>query len=181
LAAVVAGLQGFRPVNGRSQVERLDIAGRAITLVNDSYNANPDSVRAAIDMLAELPAPRWLLLGDMGEVGEQGPEFHHEVGAYAHQRGIEAFWTAGALARHAALAYASTAAVAVGPAGVQHHADTAALVAALQQAQTWPAAASVLVKGSRFMKLEQALAVLRASARPLHPSTPDTGGPVHAA
>jgi murE/murF fusion protein len=182
LAAVVAGLQGFRPVNGRSQVERLDIAGRALTLVNDSYNANPDSVRAAIDMLAELPAPRWLLLGDMGEVGEQGPEFHHEVGAYAHQRGIEAFWTAGALARHAALAYADSADAAAGPAGSQHHhADTAALVAALRQAQTWPVAASVLVKGSRFMKMEQALAVLRASARPLHPSTPDTGGPVHAA
>ena len=63
--------------------------GRAVTLVDDSYNANPDSVRAAIDVLAGLPGPRWLVLGDMGEVGDQGPAFHAEVGAYAQQRGIE--------------------------------------------------------------------------------------------
>jgi murE/murF fusion protein len=178
LAAVVAGLQGFRPVDGRSQVERLDMADgagvRAVTLVNDSYNANPDSVRAAIDMLAELPAPRWLLLGDMGEVGEQGPEFHQEVGAYARERGIEAVWTAGTLAAHTAQACSAAAA--------RHHADTAALVAALRE-QPWPAAASVLVKGSRFMKMEQALAVLRAAARPAasHNNTTTTGGPAHAA
>ncbi|MFM2068912.1 MAG: hypothetical protein RLZZ584_3821 [Pseudomonadota bacterium] len=183
LAAVVAGLQGFRPVNGRSQVERLDLATGAgvcaVTLVNDSYNANPDSVRAAIDMLAELPAPRWLLLGDMGEVGEQGPEFHQEVGAYARERGIEAVWTAGTLAVHAAQACG---------AAVHHHADTATLVAALR-AQAWPAAASVLVKGSRFMKMEQALAVLRAAAvtgavparAPSNNNNTTTGGPAHAA
>jgi UDP-N-acetylmuramoyl-tripeptide--D-alanyl-D-alanine ligase len=56
-------------------------AGRAVTLVDDSYNANPDSVLAAIDVLAALPGPRWLVLGDMGEVGDQGPAFHAEVGA----------------------------------------------------------------------------------------------------
>jgi UDP-N-acetylmuramoyl-tripeptide--D-alanyl-D-alanine ligase len=164
LAAVVAGLQGFRPVNGRSQVERLGLPHGAVTLVNDSYNANPDSVRAAIDMLAELPAPRWLLLGDMGEVGEQGPEFHREVGLYAREQGIEFFWAAGELAAHAASAYdaagQSPDAVAT---LARHHADTTALVAALR-ADVWPAAASVLVKGSRFMKMEQALAVLRAGA-----------------
>jgi murE/murF fusion protein len=180
LADVVAGLQGFRPVNGRSQVERLALPTGAITLVNDSYNANPDSVRAAIDLLAELPAPRWLLLGDMGEVGEQGPEFHQEVGAYARERGIDALWTAGTLAAHAAQACGAAA---------THHADTTALVAALGS-QPWPAAASVLVKGSRFMKMEQALAVLRtaavtsaAPARDLASSNNNitTGGPVHAA
>jgi murE/murF fusion protein len=195
LSAVVAGLQGFRPVNGRSQVERLVLPQGAITLVNDSYNANPDSVRAAVDMLAELPAPRWLLLGDMGEVGEQGTEFHREVGLYAREQGIEFFWTAGELAAHAAQAYD-----AAGPQGAaaRHHADTAALVAALR-GTAWPAAASVLVKGSRFMKMEQALAVLReCAATPASGSTgaigasaatPATGaagdnnkkGPAHAA
>jgi UDP-N-acetylmuramoyl-tripeptide--D-alanyl-D-alanine ligase len=174
LAAVVQGLGDFRPVNGRSQVERLALAGGAVTLVNDSYNANPDSVRAAIDLLAELPGPRWLLLGDMGEVGDQGPAFHAEVGAYARGRGIDQLWTAGALCAHAAQAY--------GP-GAVHHADTAALVAALA-GQPWPAAASVLVKGSRFMTMEQALAPLRdraAGAAPASsPSTPSTdGGPAH--
>ena len=69
--------------------------GASVTLVDDSYNANPDSVRAAIDVLAALPAPRWLVLGDMGEVGDQGPAFHREVGAYARARGIDALWAAG--------------------------------------------------------------------------------------
>jgi UDP-N-acetylmuramoyl-tripeptide--D-alanyl-D-alanine ligase len=179
LAAVVAGLQGFRPVNGRSQVERLVLPQGAVTLVNDSYNANPDSVRAAIDMLAELPAPRWLLLGDMGEVGDQGPEFHREVGSYAREQGIECFWTAGDLAADAARAYD-----AAGPTAepARHHADTAALVDSLRSV-AWPATASVLVKGSRFMKMEQALAVLRdrsAAGGGAHENN-DKKGPVHAA
>ena len=91
LEAVVRGLQAFEPVKGRSQLKRLVRGGIEITLVDDSYNANPDSVRAAIDVLAALPGPRWLVLGDMGEVGDQGPAFHIEVGAYAKQRGIEHF------------------------------------------------------------------------------------------
>ncbi len=146
LAAVAQGLAGFRPVAGRSQMLSLRLGGRAVTLIDDSYNANPDSVRAAIDVLASLPGPRWLVLGDMGEVGAQGPQFHAEVGAHARERGIEQFWTAGALAAHA---------------GAQRHFET---VAALLQAlpQEMPAAASVLVKGSRFMKMEQVVQALLA-------------------
>jgi UDP-N-acetylmuramyl pentapeptide synthase len=121
--------------------------GRTLTLVDDSYNANPDSVRAAIDLLASLPAPRWLVLGDMGEVGERGPEFHAEVGAHARSRGIESLWLAGTLTRHAAAAFA----------GSRHFDSVAALLAALPQA---PAFASVLVKGSRFMRMEQVVAAL---------------------
>jgi UDP-N-acetylmuramoyl-tripeptide--D-alanyl-D-alanine ligase len=67
--------------------------------VDDTYNANPDSVRAAIDVLAELPGPRLLVLGDMGEVGDQGPAFHAEVGDYARERGIEQLFTLGEQAR----------------------------------------------------------------------------------
>lgn len=89
LAAVAQGLVAFEPVKGRSRALLLHAANQEITLVDDTYNANPDSVRAAIDVLAELPAPRWLVLGDMGEVGNQGPEFHAEVGAYAAECGIE--------------------------------------------------------------------------------------------
>ena len=67
----------------------LPFAGdRSITLVDDSYNANPDSFRAAIDVLATLPQPQLLVMGDMGEVGDQGPQFHAEAGAYARERGI---------------------------------------------------------------------------------------------
>ena len=109
------------PSRGARNREPLS-AGRAVTLVDDSYNANPDSVRAAIDMLAGLPGPRWLVLGDMGEVGNQGPAFHAEVGAYARERGIEQVWTAGALCRHTAAAYG---------AGAQAFDSAADIVAAL--------------------------------------------------
>ena len=146
LAAIASGLSGFQAVAGRSRT--LALAGA--TLVDDSYNANPDSVLAAIDLLASLPGPRWLLLGDMGEVGAQGPQFHAEIGAYARARGIEHVWAAGALCVHAQ--------------AHRHFANTAALVLAVQQQPSQrPAAASILVKGSRFMKMEQVVQALQAS------------------
>jgi UDP-N-acetylmuramoyl-tripeptide--D-alanyl-D-alanine ligase len=148
LDAVVAGLQGFAPVKGRSRVLSVLRNGRALTLVDDSYNANPDSVRAAIDLLAGLPAPQALLLGDMGEVGDRGPEFHAEVGAYARERGVATLWTVGAASAQAAQAYGS---------GARHFADVPALIAALDQL---PPCASLLVKGSRFMKMEAVIAAL---------------------
>ena len=142
---------------------RLTINGRPVTLVNDSYNANPDSVRAAIDLLATLPGPRWLVLGDMGEVGEQGPAFHAEVGAYARAAGIHQLWTAGALCIHAATAFGS---------GARHFNDAAAVIAALADA---PACASVLVKGSKFMHMPTVVAALQLRA-----AAADVGG-AHAA
>ncbi|MDE2612430.1 MAG: UDP-N-acetylmuramoyl-tripeptide--D-alanyl-D-alanine ligase [Burkholderiales bacterium] len=148
LAAVERGLAAFEPVAGRSRTLPLTWRGRAATLVDDSYNANPDSVRAAIDLLADLPGPRWLLLGDMGEVGAQGAQFHAEVGAHARARGIETVWAAGLLSAQ------------VG--ADRHFADTAALAAALREG---PAAASLLVKGSRFMRMEQVVAALQAMQR----------------
>ena len=151
LAAIVQGLQDFRPVSGRSQIGTITLRGRPVTLVNDSYNANPDSVRAAITLLAGLPGPRWLVLGDMGEVGELGPACHAEVGALARDSGIECFWAAGALCADAVGAYGS---------GARHFASTAALLGALSQA---PACASVLVKGSRFMRMEQVVAALQSA------------------
>ena len=102
LDAVVRGLNAFEPVGGRSRALALHLDGRTITLIDDTYNANPDSVRAAIDVLAELPAPRLLVLGDMGEVGEQGLAFHEEVLRHARDRGIEAVHVAGDWMRQAA-------------------------------------------------------------------------------
>jgi UDP-N-acetylmuramoyl-tripeptide--D-alanyl-D-alanine ligase len=152
LASIVAGLQAFEPVAGRSQTGRWQRGGRSVTLVDDCYNANPDSVRAAITMLAGLPGPRWLVLGDMGEVGDQGPAFHTEVGAFARQSGIEAVWTVGALSAAAAAAFG---------AGARQFASVEELVAALPQA---PQCASALVKGSRFMRMERVMAALRAQS-----------------
>jgi UDP-N-acetylmuramoyl-tripeptide--D-alanyl-D-alanine ligase len=149
LQAIVRGLEGFAPVKGRSQLSALERGGRRITLIDDTYNANPDSVRAAIDVLAALPGPRWLVLGDMGEVGDQGPAFHREVGAYAAQRGIESLWVAGDLMTHAAAAFH----------GARHFASVDALIAALDAA---PDCNAVVVKGSRFMRMERVVAALTA-------------------
>ena len=154
LADIVRGLEAFAPVKGRSQLKSLQRYGRALALVDDTYNANPDSVRAAIDVLAGLAAPRWLVLGDMAEVGDQGPAFHQEVGAYAKARGIDIFWCAGVLCAHAAHAYGADA---------RHFADTPALLAALgESAATEPAFDSVLVKGSRSVGMERVVALLIA-------------------
>jgi UDP-N-acetylmuramoyl-tripeptide--D-alanyl-D-alanine ligase len=149
LGAIVRGLEGFAPVKGRSQLGSFERGGRRVTLVDDTYNANPDSVRAAIDVLAALPGPRWLVLGDMGEVGDQGPAFHREVGAYAKERGIESLWCAGELMRHAAQAFG----------GARRFDSVDALIAALGEA---PACNAVVVKGSRFMQMERVVAALAA-------------------
>ena len=154
LADVVRGLEAFAPVKGRSQLKSLRRGGKTLPLVDDTYNANPDSVRAAIDVLAGLPAPRWLLLGDMGEVGDQGPAFHQEIGAYAQARGIDEFWCAGGLCAHAARAYGPDA---------RHFADTPALLAALgDSSAAEPSFASALAKGSRFMGMERVVALLQS-------------------
>ena len=150
LAAVGAGLEAFQAVKGRSQIKSYQRAGQRVTLVDDSYNANPDSVRAAIDVLAGLPGPRWLVLGDMGEVGDQGPAFHAEVGAYAQARGIDALWTVGALCAHAAAAFP----------GARHFDAVEGLLHALPDA---PACNAVVVKGSRFMQMERVVAALAAA------------------
>ena len=123
----------------------LKLAGRSLTLVDDTYNANPDSARAAIDVLAELPGPRLLVLGDMGEVGDKGPQFHREVGDYARERGIEMLLTLGEQA--------------VGMGG-RHFANVDSLNAAVLE--QLPRAASVLVKGSRFMKMERVVQAITA-------------------
>jgi UDP-N-acetylmuramoyl-tripeptide--D-alanyl-D-alanine ligase len=149
LAAVAQGLQAFEPVKGRSRA--LSLAEGSISLVDDTYNANPDSVRAAIDVLAELPGPRLLVLGDMGEVGDQGPQFHAEVGTYALDKGIEVMFTLGELSLHAHRAFGSQRG--------QHFADMAALQSAV--AAVWRSVGSILVKGSRFMKMERVVQTLQ--------------------
>jgi UDP-N-acetylmuramoyl-tripeptide--D-alanyl-D-alanine ligase len=148
-ATIAAGLTAFRPYTGRLQVKQ----GRGgLTVIDDSYNANPDSVRAAIDVLAACPAPTALVLGDMGEVGPQGPEFHREIGAYARSRGITRLLALGEAAAHAVEAFGK---------GAQHFKDVAALAAAID-------ARTVLVKGSRFMRMERVVASLTGTAEGAH-------------
>jgi UDP-N-acetylmuramoyl-tripeptide--D-alanyl-D-alanine ligase len=151
--AIARGLGTFQPVAGR--LRRLTAAA-GFELIDDSYNANPDSVRAAIDVLADEPAPRLLVLGDMGEVGTQGPEFHREVGGYARERGIEGLMAAGEMSREAVAAFG---------AGGRHFESVAALTDALLPATGGAArVGSVLVKGSRFMRMERVVKALAPHA-----------------
>jgi UDP-N-acetylmuramoyl-tripeptide--D-alanyl-D-alanine ligase len=146
-------------VNGRLQVKRAALGTLAgATVIDDTYNANPDSMRAAIDVLASRPSPRVLVMGDMGEVGDNGPAFHREIGAYAKERGIDALYALGDASRDACTAYGADA----------HHVDdVATLVAQLLQAG-YGAAATLLVKGSRFMKMERVVDAV-TSPQPIAP------------
>ena len=137
---IVRGLQAFVPVAGRLQRKS---ASNGALVIDDTYNANPDSVRAAIDVLATAPSPRTLILGDMGEVGSEGIAFHEEIGSYARTRHIDHLFTLGALARHASLAFGSAG---------RHFEDVDTLNNELGSTS---ASASILVKGSRFMKMER--------------------------
>jgi UDP-N-acetylmuramoyl-tripeptide--D-alanyl-D-alanine ligase len=139
-AAIGAGLAAFRPYIGRLQQKKTRAGA---TLIDDSYNANPDSVRAAIDVLATCERPTALVLGDMGEVGEQGPAFHDEVGTYAKQKGIDRLLAFGSAAKDSAAAF-----------GGRHFENLQDIEAGLAGAKT------ILVKGSRFMKMERLVELL---------------------
>jgi UDP-N-acetylmuramoyl-tripeptide--D-alanyl-D-alanine ligase len=143
--AIGEGLTAFRPYTGRLQVKR---ALGGATVIDDSYNANPDSVRAAIDVLASCPGPTVLVLGDMGEVGSQGEAFHREVGSYALSKKITNLYAIGEATKHAVEAFG---------AGGRHFDTLEALVSGIQ-------GNSILVKGSRFMRMERVVAALTGGA-----------------
>jgi len=146
VTAITLGLERFRPVRGRL----VTLPARSgATVIDDTYNANPDSVRAAIDVLAARAAPRWLVLGDMGEVGQDGPQFHREIGAHARTSGIARLFAAGELAREAVSAFGE---------GGEHFASVEVLAARV--AAESRAGVTMLVKGSRFMRMERVVTAL---------------------
>jgi UDP-N-acetylmuramoyl-tripeptide--D-alanyl-D-alanine ligase len=122
------------------------------TVIDDSYNANPDSVRAAIDVLASCPAPTVLVLGDMGEVGTQGAEFHREIGAYAAAKKISRLLAIGEATKHAVDSF--------GPGG-RHFERIEELVSSIE-------GSSILVKGSRFMRMERIVSALTGTTQGSH-------------
>lgn len=145
LSVIAEGLQSFRPVKGRSQSFVMQLERHQILVVDDTYNANPDSVKAAIEVLAGLPSPRLLVLGDMGEVGDQGEFFHWEVGVLANESGIESIFTLGEASKDVAKSFK----------GARHFEDITQLHHAMLN--VLPQTGSLLVKGSRFMKMERVL------------------------
>jgi UDP-N-acetylmuramoyl-tripeptide--D-alanyl-D-alanine ligase len=153
LAAIAAGLTAFEPVKGRSRALNVSYQRHSLTVVDDTYNANPDSVRAAIDVLAALPGPRLLVLGDMGEVGDQGPHFHAEALAHAQEKNIEKVLVVGVQSGQAAMKFDN----------VKAYAEMLDLQTAV--AAALPGVASVLVKGSRFMKMERVVESIVAASQ----------------
>ncbi len=152
LAAVARGLSAFAAVKGRMQKK----TGRGgVVVIDDSYNANPDSVLAAIDVLARCGGRRVLVLGDMGEVGDRGGEFHAEAGRYAKTRGIDRLLLLGDMTRATAAAFGD---------GATHFSAIEALLAAAEAELAVVSGSPVfLVKGSRFMKMERVVARLCAN------------------
>jgi UDP-N-acetylmuramoyl-tripeptide--D-alanyl-D-alanine ligase len=141
LAIIAQALEAFGGVAGRLQRKQ---ALHGATLIDDTYNANPASMRAALEVLAQAPGKRIFVLGDMGELGENAAQFHREIGIAARELGIESLFALGELS-----------ALAVGEFGVgaRHFAGLEDLQGELEKeldAQT-----TVLVKGSRFMKMER--------------------------
>ena len=150
-AQIAAGLAALVPVDGRLQPQP---GLRGLHLIDDTYNANPASLQAALEVLAGAAGERWLVLGDMGELGADSARLHRAAGEAARAAGIERLWTLGELAALAAPAFGS---------GAQAFEDSHALVAALQEAAG--PGVTALVKGSRRMRMErvvQALADTRA-------------------
>ncbi len=158
-ATVAAGLARFSGVKGRLQ-RKACVRGAA--LIDDTYNANPDSVRAAIAVLAQVPGKKLLVLGDMAELGTQAPALHARIGAYARESGIERLFTLGELSAHSAQAFG---------AGARHFTRIEDLLTEIENALA--PGVTVLVKGSRFMQMER---VVRSFEVKSEESSLATGG-----
>jgi UDP-N-acetylmuramoyl-tripeptide--D-alanyl-D-alanine ligase len=141
---IAAGLARYSGIKGRLQRKRGP--GGAV-LIDDTYNANPESVRAAIAVLAQAPGRRILVFGDMGELGREATRLHAELGAYARQAGIDRMLTLGEHSAESAKTFGDRA---------QHHSHIDGLLAALKS--EFAPDVTVLVKGSRFMKMERVVA-----------------------
>ena len=141
LEKIAAGLEKFSGVAGRLQRKA---ALHGASLIDDTYNANPASVRAAISVLAQASGQHILVLGDMGELGDDAATFHAEIGAEARRAGIEKMYALGTLSNNAVREFGS---------GARHFERIEDLQVALEK--ELDANTTVLVKGSRFMKMER--------------------------
>lgn len=147
-ADIAAGLQNFGGVYGR--LERKAAANGAV-LIDDTYNANPDSMKAAIDVLAKQAGEKLLVLGDMGELGADAKKMHAEIGAYAKTARLAGLYCLGELSKEMVAAFGT---------GAQHFTSPEAIAAAvLPQLNNH---STVLVKGSRFMRMERVVNLLVA-------------------
>jgi UDP-N-acetylmuramoyl-tripeptide--D-alanyl-D-alanine ligase len=150
LEQIAAGLRDFRAVAGRLQLK----AGRnGSWIIDDSYNANPSSVRAGLEVLRDLQGERWLVLGDMAELGESSEDSHAQMGSYARDCGVTRLFAHGPLSSRAAQTFG---------AGGEWFADTDSLTRRLQAEIA--AGVTVLIKGSRINRLERVVRALTGGA-----------------
>jgi len=154
LDAIVDGLARMRAVAGRLEVKQLRCGAR---LIDDSYNANPASVRAGLRALAALDGQHWLVLGEMRELGEESSQLHAEIGEFARRSGVARLFAVGEEARHAVEAFG---------AGATWFAVIEDLTAVLG-AELVPGV-TVLVKGSRSNRLERVAQALGAADGSTH-------------
>ena len=150
LAEIKQGLERMTPVAGRV-VSRRGIGGAAI--MDDSYNANPASLYAALEVLAAQPGEHLLVLGDMNELGRESAALHTEAGIEARRVGVDELYAVGTMSRHAVSGFGD---------GARHFADQQELIAALQP--RLHAGVTALVKGSRGARMERVVAALLADA-----------------
>jgi UDP-N-acetylmuramoyl-tripeptide--D-alanyl-D-alanine ligase len=148
LENIQQGLSKFSPVGGRMS-RHLGINNTLI--IDDSYNANPGSVRAAIDVIAVREGQRIMVLGDLGELGENAADLHAQLGAHARQKKLDHFFTLGVLTQHASEAYGQQL-------GQHHFADRELLIAALKNLTTPDT--TILIKGSRSAKMDLVVSAL---------------------
>ena len=146
--AIRAGLESLQPVAGRFNLHRL---ADGIVLIDDTYNANPESLQVALDVLARAQGETWLVLGDMGELGTTAAELHAAAGASARSAGVQRLYGLGELACLAVRNFR-------GPGGCFNDMDS--LLAAVRADLTGPL--HILVKGSRRMRMERVISALRA-------------------
>ncbi|WP_163832589.1 UDP-N-acetylmuramoyl-tripeptide--D-alanyl-D-alanine ligase [Spartinivicinus ruber] len=147
--AIAAGLGEIQPVAGRG----VQLSGKkGCRLIDDTYNANPGSVKAAIQLLAQYPGRRLLVLGDMGELGEQAEALHFEVGQFAKQQGLDGLYAVGPLTEQSVIGFGE---------GAQHFNSKAELVEFLDKQLS--ESLVVLIKGSRSAKMETVVTACRTT------------------
>jgi UDP-N-acetylmuramoyl-tripeptide--D-alanyl-D-alanine ligase len=146
-SSIVAGLEGYRGIKGRL-VRTPALHGS--TFIDDTYNANPDSVKAALAVLATQPGKKILVLGDMGELGEDAPTMHAQIGLAAQLAGVDRLFALGELSRESVRAFGK---------GAMHYERIQELLADLEN--ELDADTTVLVKGSRFMQMERVVQSFR--------------------
>ena len=137
---MVSGLEEFSPVKGRLNIIQ---AKSGVTLIDDTYNANPASLMAGLNVLNELAGEHWLVLGDMGELGDDAEAIHAQAGAQAKQMGVDFLCAVGPHSKYAVEVFAQNA---------QHFSGKDELVAFIKEKAKQ--GTNILIKGSRFMKME---------------------------